>query len=494
MRKLVALGILLLACGGNKSNAGAGGSDAVATTSASASSGAGGTAPSFTLTAGPKVKIGPAVTKLAAKDLNGDGFTDIVAVNNPKTGMHGITVVLSTGKDTFGAPKFYAWATKEIVALDVHDLNADGKPEIIFVDELAVAKNDGGGSFFAPQQFPVNTPVGGRVYVQDKYPASSADPIFGGFRPILGEEKADGTGQLVFIELDGSRTELPLAFVPRLVHYSPQEDVTYVAGVAGSSVAYATFKGHPPAAVTLLEQGMVDVPGTTSSASFAFLAGPNRFVLLVYERYFGKSIDDIAFAAGKFLAHAANDLPAKPLAEVPIEGGFAVGMDDASVAVFIAEAAGFKDDGRFKLAEKWKGPTASDAEQIIAAIEASLANMDDEAVVYTLKKATRGPVVPDCAWTKKLASGGGCRFFAGDASNKCDGGHYYRISCSDTSEGPMNCGCILDTEAHGIVRPAGICDLMDGDAMQATLDALWAAPPAMMPGDKPGCGWPAKPE
>jgi len=97
---------------------------------------------------------------IAVADLNHDGKADLV-VSSPSTGK--IVVAMGNGDGTFDAPAVYVAAANAFAEassptkVGVADLNGDGTPDIVFVNDgsgaVGVLLNDGNGSFASPTEF-----------------------------------------------------------------------------------------------------------------------------------------------------------------------------------------------------------------------------------------------------------------------------------------------------------------------------------------------------
>lgn len=97
------------------------------------------------------------VAGLAAADLNGDGFADIVAAT---AGNPSLLVLLNRGDGTFQAPAGYL-AGLTTKGISLADINGDGKTDILATTGSGVSflAGKGDGSFFAPVSVLVSTDV-----------------------------------------------------------------------------------------------------------------------------------------------------------------------------------------------------------------------------------------------------------------------------------------------------------------------------------------------
>ncbi len=92
---------------------------------------------------------------LAIGDLNGDGVPDIAVANDAETSL---MVLLGNGDGTFQSATPIANPPRTVaIAVAVGDLNGDGRPDIVTVDEgtsVDIFLNAGGGTFQTPVAYP----------------------------------------------------------------------------------------------------------------------------------------------------------------------------------------------------------------------------------------------------------------------------------------------------------------------------------------------------
>jgi hypothetical protein len=98
---------------------------------------------------------------VAAGDVNGDGWTDLVAINYKATASN-VAVLLNRGDGTFGAPAFFASGGSGAVAAALRDMDGDGDLDIVAINSntnnVSVLRNNGSGVF---------TPASGSPYQTD---------------------------------------------------------------------------------------------------------------------------------------------------------------------------------------------------------------------------------------------------------------------------------------------------------------------------------------
>jgi len=111
--------------------------------------------------------IATGVGPIAALDLNGDGFADLVVgasgTGFPKSVNGGYAVLINKGDGTFEAPSFVPLSKMGIVGLAMADVNHDGKPDLIALEEslrgghfqVGIFLGDGQGGFTAKKSYPL---------------------------------------------------------------------------------------------------------------------------------------------------------------------------------------------------------------------------------------------------------------------------------------------------------------------------------------------------
>ena len=110
------------------------------------------------------ITIGPNVYPIAALDLNGDGLADLVVgfvgSNSPKLNG-GYAVLINKGDGTFDAPTIVPLSGEGIVGLAMADVNHDGKPDLIALEQslttnhfqVGIFLGDGHGGFTAKKSY-----------------------------------------------------------------------------------------------------------------------------------------------------------------------------------------------------------------------------------------------------------------------------------------------------------------------------------------------------
>ena len=128
----------------------------------------------FGFTGPENFPIDPFITQLHAADLDGDGLTDLIVVNNSRSKIN--LLYNQTGKTNLSAARVAAKGTRElnelppdarfridsvasekrIASLVVEDLNGDGRPDIAYYGEpkeLIVQYNQGTNGWSSPKRF-----------------------------------------------------------------------------------------------------------------------------------------------------------------------------------------------------------------------------------------------------------------------------------------------------------------------------------------------------
>ena len=148
--------------------------------------------PSQTIT-GPRVG-----NALVAGDFNGDGKLDLATLNDTAYGPTSISVYLSNGDGTFGAPiTDYVPVSGNLVA---GDFNGDGKLDLAALNVsssgVVLLRGNGDGTFQAPVSVPAPTTFATILYTSDingdgRPDLILADPIAGTITTLL--DDGDGT-------------------------------------------------------------------------------------------------------------------------------------------------------------------------------------------------------------------------------------------------------------------------------------------------------------
>jgi hypothetical protein len=117
------------------------------------------------------------IANLRAADMNGDGLTDLIVVNNARSRIN--VLINQTGKTNRPAPRVRSTdinelppdsrfsiesiaSEKRIAALVVADLNNDKRPDIAYYGEpkeLVVQYNEGTNGWSAPRRWPIEDGV-----------------------------------------------------------------------------------------------------------------------------------------------------------------------------------------------------------------------------------------------------------------------------------------------------------------------------------------------
>jgi hypothetical protein len=145
---------------------------------------------------------GKLASTTAIADLNGDGKPDLIVVNytGESNNDGSVSVLLGNGSGGFAAPTVYDSGGGGPTAIVVADLNHDGKPDLVVVNQgcpatrsdcLGVLLNNGDGSF----QSVVVYPSGGAVFASG---GTTTSPL------VVGDVNGDGKPDLVILNQGGA--------------------------------------------------------------------------------------------------------------------------------------------------------------------------------------------------------------------------------------------------------------------------------------------------
>jgi hypothetical protein len=148
------------------------------------------------------ITIEPYVYPIAALDLNGDGLADLVvgfagsSSSSPKLNG-GYAVLINKGDGTFDAPTIVPLAGEGIVALAMADVNHDGKPDLIALEQslttnhfqVGIFLGDGHGDFTAKKSYSTGYTIS--LVVADLNDDGHPDVILSDGQLLLGN--GDGT-------------------------------------------------------------------------------------------------------------------------------------------------------------------------------------------------------------------------------------------------------------------------------------------------------------
>jgi len=164
----------------------------------------------------------PAITAVAAGDLNGDGLADIVGLDQASAS---ISVWLAKADGTIGSATSYALTGNTTEAAVLADVNGDGKLDVVVAtatwsgqEEIAVLTGKGDGTLNAAQSFAVTTPKGVLGTATQIHNLIAADLRGSGHPDIVASDglvllnKGDGTftmGSAAFSPVSGTSSFTP---------------------------------------------------------------------------------------------------------------------------------------------------------------------------------------------------------------------------------------------------------------------------------------------
>jgi len=206
----------------------------------------------FNFNLAPRHQIGLNTTDIVYKDLDGDGFLDIVTVNggqgNPNPTM---TLRFGTNGGEFELPIVIPTLTIG-QAIDAGDLNGDGRPDIVIAswyhNRLAVFLNKGNRQFAAPWfSAPPDPPYGGdpNTSVGEFFDVAIADFDGDGLNDVVGlQDQVDQ--RLRFFKFSGQGLLTVFATINQAETGTSYERVIEVGDINGDSRPDIVFAGGGP--------------------------------------------------------------------------------------------------------------------------------------------------------------------------------------------------------------------------------------------------------
>jgi Calx-beta domain/Bacterial Ig-like domain (group 3)/FG-GAP-like repeat/Domain of unknown function (DUF4214) len=247
---------------------------------------------------------------ITSGDFRGDGGLDVAVANH---GTHAVSVLLSNGNGTFGAPAVYSLGSSaNPTFITSANLNADNKPDLIVVDNSSagfvdVLINNGDGTFATPVKYAVGANPEG-VAVADMNGDSKPDLIVannGGSSLTVLLNQGDGT----FVAQ--SAFTLPAAPVSITAGDFNNDTKNDVAVVAGTSVYVYSGLGNGSFNTTPTQLSAGTFPGVIAAGHFR---NPNELDLAVVDVF--PSSTGVAIllnnGTGTFASAVLYDLGASP--------------------------------------------------------------------------------------------------------------------------------------------------------------------------------------
>jgi hypothetical protein len=340
-----------------------------------------------TFAPGAQVAAGTNVTSLVATDFNGDGRTDLVALNSYPVSASSVTLLLNQGNATLVNKSSFALGGS-LSGVAVADFNGDGVPDLAIaspdLSSVTILPGRPDGTFQTPQVFPAGinpTSVVTGDFNGDGIPdvATAGEngvtvllgrgdgtlargetvPVASAQLLAAGDFNGDGRLDLVALSSNGDAGEATVllgrgdgTFVPQTPIPEPGRLTSVVVGdfngdgIPDLAVAYSNYAMHRNGLIVLLGRG----DGTFR----ALPAVPIPYgSALVVADFNGDGIPDLALA-GRYSP------PGLTILEGRGDGTFvSKPMIPLQESVFSVVAGDFNGDGKADLALDYYGPSGS---------------------------------------------------------------------------------------------------------------------------------------
>ena len=267
----------------------------------------------------PSVFLGnsTAPQSITTGDFRGDGSLDVAIADH---GTHAVSVLLSNGNGTFGAPVSYSLGSSANPTFIISaNLNADNKPDLIVVDNsnsgfVDVLINNGDGTFATPVKYAVGSKPEG---------VAIADMNGDGNPDLIVANNGDSSLTVLLNQGDGtfvaqSAFTLPAAPVSITAGDFNNDTKNDVALVAGTSVYVYSGLGNGSFNTTPAQLGAGTFPGVIAAGHFRNSSELDLAVVDVFPSSTGVAIL-LNSGTGTFANAVLYDLGASP--NVSFAGG-----------------------------------------------------------------------------------------------------------------------------------------------------------------------------
>jgi len=210
------------------------------------------------------LSIGNQVSSAAIADINGDGLSDVIATSYDVTGSSGKVSILIQNNASHGTfltrVDYSAGAVPS--AVNVADVDGDGKPDLIIADRGQSHAGNSGVSIL------LQDPVNAGVFLSPVTYATA----FGSIDVAVGDLNGDGKLDLVVANLGGSWTGSVSVLLQDATHpgvFNTPTNYPGVFGPLGVAIGDLNGDGRPDIAVADGDRATVMYQSATNAGTFA---------------------------------------------------------------------------------------------------------------------------------------------------------------------------------------------------------------------------------